>query len=180
VEERELIKRLKKGLPEAQEEFVCIYQVQVANFLRRLLRDDDLAAEITQQTMILACRKLQTFRQVSSLKTWLYRIAINQSGSHWRQVKRRGEVDFETSCAEITTDSPMKDIINKQKGEKLRQAIESLPSKQRLALTLRFYEGLSFKEVAKSMGGTLNSAKVNHYHALRRLRELLGDKKDEL
>ncbi len=180
MEERELIKKLKKGLPEAQEEFVRIYQVQVANFLRRLLRDDDLAAEITQQTMILACRKLQTFRQVSSLKTWLYRIAINQSSSHWRQVKRRREVDFETSHEKIATDSPLEDIINKQKREKIGQAIKNLPSKQRLALTLRFYEGLSFKEVAKSMGGTVNSAKVNHFHALRQLRELLGDKKDEL
>jgi RNA polymerase sigma-70 factor (ECF subfamily) len=141
--------------------------------VRRYIKRDADAADVTQQVFVRAFKALGAFRGAASVRSWLYRIAINCSLSWIRDHRRETPTEIaEESLTELPT-APAR-IATSQEGIALRAAIEQLPPKQKLVLELRVFDDLSFKEVAELADCSENTAKVSFHYAVKKLRAILG------
>lgn len=167
-----LVDRFQAGERSAFDELVRRYQRPVYHLARRYLRNDADAADVTQRTFVRMFESLGGFRGASSVRTWIFRIAINLSLNHIRDSRRSEPSEIH---AHMLTTAPLgaSRVIADEETARLHEAIEALPPKQRMVLELRIYDDLSFREVAELAGCTENTAKVNFHHAVKRLRTLL-------
>jgi RNA polymerase sigma-70 factor (ECF subfamily) len=151
-----------------------------------MLPDTSEAADVTQEVFLKAFRGLAGFRQGSSLKTWLYRIAVRQALNHRRWLGRHlrhqssidswiGEsgrpavVEFQAPGA-----SPFEEVANRELQQTVRQALGQVPENFRAAVVLRDLEGLSYEEIAEVLDvsvGTVKSRILRGRCALRKLLE---------
>ena len=174
----ELADRFRAGERDAFDQIVRRHQKGVWRLVRRYLRNDADSSDVTQQVFVRAFRGLQTFRGQSSVRSWLYRIAINCSLSWIRD--HRHETATEIAEDALTEAHPGPDrIAGSQDNAQLRAAIAQLPPKQKMVLELRIYDDLSFREVAELADCSENTAKVNFHYAVKRLRDILGGNRGE-
>jgi RNA polymerase sigma-70 factor (ECF subfamily) len=115
---------------------------------------------------------LASFRRAATVRSWLYRIAINCALSWLRDHRREQPTEIADDAISVAAIAPGK-ISDGQEAVKLREAVALLPPKQRMVLELRVFDDLSFKEVAELADCTENTAKVNFHYAVKRLREIL-------
>jgi len=116
---------------------------------------------------------IATFRGTATVRSWLYRIAINCALSWLRDHRREQPTELAEDALTASNPAPAK-LAADDDHARLRRAIEQLPPKQKLVLELRVFDDLSFKEVAELADCTENTAKVNFHYAVKRLRDILG------
>ena len=171
--DRELAEKFRQGDRSAFDVLVRRHQKGVWRVVRRYVKRDADAADVTQQVFVRAFKALGGFRGAASVRSWLYRIAINCSLSWIRDHRREEPTEIaEDSLTEMPV-APGK-IASSQDHATLRAAIAQLPPKQRLVLELRVFDDLSFKEVAELADCSENTAKVNFHYAVKKLRDILG------
>jgi RNA polymerase sigma-70 factor (ECF subfamily) len=148
---------------------VLKYQHKILSLISRYLRNSDEVQDVAQEAFIKAYRALPNFRGESAFYTWLYRIAINTAKNYLVARQRRPPgVDVDIDDAEhYEGDFHLKDIENPENilfGNELKgvveQAINSLPTDLRTAVTLREFDGLSYEDIAAAMDcpvGTVRS-----------------------
>jgi len=170
--DRELMERFRSGERAAFDQLVRRHQKQLWRLARRYVKRDADAADVTQQAFVRAFKGSAAFRGTSSVRSWLYRIAINCALSWLRDHKREQPSEIDDDALSATNPAPAQ-MIATQDHAALRGAIEKLPPKQKLVLELRVFDDLSFKEVAELAECTENTAKVNFHYAVKKLRELL-------
>jgi RNA polymerase sigma-70 factor (ECF subfamily) len=141
---------------------------------RRYVRNDADAADLAQQTFVRAFRGIASFRGAASFRSWLYRITINLALNHLRDHAREQPEEIAEDAVTSRATGPQRIIADEDQAA-LRAAVAELPPKQRMVLELRVYEELSFKEVAELADCSENAAKVNFHHAVKKLRERLGE-----
>jgi RNA polymerase sigma-70 factor (ECF subfamily) len=171
--DRELAERFKSGDRGAFDLLVRRHQKGVWRIVRRYVKRDADAKDVTQQVFVRAFRGLASFRGAATVRSWLYRIAINCALSWIRDHRREEPAEIAEDTLAALPVAPGR-IADDQDGTRLRAAIARLPPKQKLVLELRVFDDLSFKEVAELADCTENTAKVNFHHAVKRLREILG------
>ena len=141
--------------------------------VRRYLKRDADASDVTQQVFVRAFRGLGAFRGAATVRSWLYRIAINTALSWIRDHRREQPAEIAEDALVEAHPGPAR-LAEGQDGVRLRAAIAQLPPKQKLVLELRVFDDLSFKEVAELADCSENTAKVNFHYAVKRLRDILG------
>jgi RNA polymerase sigma-70 factor, ECF subfamily len=169
-----LIERYRTGDRSAFDELVRRYQRPLYYLALRYVRVEADAKDLAQRAMVKAYGALAGFRADSSFRTWLYRIAINLCLNHLRDRKREEMRPELGEAMAAPAAGGERALIDRERGELLRDAIAELPPKQRMVLELRVYDELPFREVAELAGCTENSAKVNFHHAVKRLRAIMG------
>jgi RNA polymerase sigma-70 factor (ECF subfamily) len=170
--DRELMERFRSGDRTAFDQLVRRHQKQIWRLVWRYVKRDADAADVTQQAFVRAFKGSAAFRGTSSVRSWLYRIAINCALSWLRDHKREEPSEIADDALSAMNPAPAQ-LIATQDNAALRAAIEKLPPKQKLVLELRVFDDLSFKEVAELAECTENTAKVNFHYAVKKLRELL-------
>jgi RNA polymerase sigma-70 factor (ECF subfamily) len=175
--DRELAERFQQGERGAFDQIVKRHQKGVYRIIRRYVRSDADAADVSQQVFVRAFKGLISFRGASSVRSWMFRIAINCSLTWIRDHKyeQPGELAEDALTEEPTG---LANIAGGQEGARLREAIRQLPPKQKLVLELRVFDDLPFKEVAELADCSENTAKVNFHYAVKRLREILGAERE--
>lgn len=174
-----LVERARRGERGAFDELVRRHQRGVWRLVRRYVKTDADAADVTQQALVRAYRALDRFRGEASVRTWMFRIAVNVALNHVRDHAR--EEPSESAGAELAVDAAAPGaILAAQRGRVLRDAVASLPPKQRLVLGLRVFDDLPFREVAVIAECSENAAKVSFHYAVKKLREVLGADLDAL
>jgi len=168
----DLVRKIRQGDMEAFEELIRRYQKPIYSLAKRFVKNHYDADDLAQRVFLNAFRKIKDFRGESSLKTWLYSIAINLCRSHLRAqgkviMKEAGSVLL---YQESTT---LQHLIDQEARQSLEEAIEKLPEKQRLTLILRVYQELPFKEIGEIMSCSEGAAKVNFHHAINNLKKLV-------
>ncbi|TVP76983.1 MAG: RNA polymerase sigma factor [Gemmatimonadales bacterium] len=178
-EEAGLLEQCRSGDHRAFGRLVREFEGPVFRFVLSRTGDEDRAADVTQETFIKALRALDGFRGDSRVLTWLLAIARNEIRAGYRQVSRRREQTLESMAdPEDPTPGPDEQAVQKDEVRRVSGAIERLPDKQRMSVSLRLFDGLSFRDIAKATGTTEGSARVNFFHGLRKLREWLHDQED--
>jgi RNA polymerase sigma-70 factor (ECF subfamily) len=140
----------------------------------RFVGNHEDAAELAQDVFVRAFRALDRFKGQSSIATWLYRIAVNVCLNRASLKRPVFEPLDPQAPIEERAESASDQLLRQERAVRVRKAIDQLPDKQRAALILRMYHELSHHEIAQTLGGTEGAAKANVFHALRRLRDLLG------
>ena len=172
--DEELVQRAKDGESRAMDMLVDRHHVAVFRTCVAILGEEDLAADASQDCFIKAFRALGRFRGDAAFRTWLLAIAGNEARGHLRKLGRRKERGLEdVATISAPGHDPSTEVILRSEADRVRGAVDELPQKQRLSVTLRIDDGLSFREIGEIIGSSEGSARVNYHHGIRRLRELL-------
>ena len=174
MDENALIERARNGDRVAYGELVRRHRDAVYRFAVRWLADSDQALDVAQDVFVRAFDGLKNYRGDSRFRTWLFSITLNTARSVARRQKRRREVRLNTGADFLDLRTPPD--AKAARAEAFARAaaeLNSLPEKQRGAVTLRVFEGLSFKEIGEIIGCSEGSARVNYHHGIQKLREML-------
>jgi len=141
-----------------------------------VVRDSDVACDVVQEAFVKATKALATYRGDSPFRSWLVTIVKNQGLSALRAQGRRRESDLD-AVAPVAAGgpSPAERTVVHDEAARVRRHVARLPEKQRLAVTLRIDQGLSFREVGEVIGSTEGSARVNYHHGITKLRTWLTE-----
>ncbi len=174
MDENGLIERARAGDRAAFGELVRQHREAVYRFAARWVGDPDQALDIAQDVFVRAFDGLKNYRGEGRFRTWLFSITLNAARSAARRQRRRGEVNLDVAAdfPDFRTPPDAKAARNLAFA-KAAQELSSLPEKQRGAVTLRIYEGLSFREIGDIIGCTEGAARVNYHHGIQKLREAL-------
>jgi RNA polymerase sigma-70 factor (ECF subfamily) len=174
MDENGLIERARNGDRAAFGELVRHHREAVYRFAARWLADPDAALDVAQEVFVRAFDGLKNYRGEGKFRTWLFSITLNAARTVARRHKRRGEVRLDTGWdfPDLRTPPDAKAARAEAYARAAKQLAE-LPEKQRGAVTLRIYEGLSFKEIGEIIGCSEGSARVNYHHGIQKLREAL-------
>ena len=179
-----LIRRCTAGDETACAELVAEHQRMVYTLALHLLGERDEALDLSQEVFLRVFRTLSGFRGQSALRTWIYRIVINQARNRqrwWRRRHRSSQVSLDDhlrQCGELESNStvlPDRALASKETAERIWCALDRLPFDQRTALILREIDGLRYEEIAFSLGVAVGTVKSRLTRARQALREeLLG------
>jgi RNA polymerase sigma-70 factor (ECF subfamily) len=169
-EDSRLIKRYLRGDEYAVKELVMKYQRKVYTLAYRMTMDIEESKDITQKTFIKAFRNIRDFRGESSFNTWLYQIALNTCLNHINKKDRR-LVELDESIPN-SKNSVLSQLIEGEKRAILKYSLGELPERQRAAIVLRVYEGLSVRETAEIMRCSEGAVKAHYHNGMKRLREI--------
>ena len=178
--DEQLIRRFREGDGSAFDQLVLRHRKDVYRVAYRITGDASEADDLSQETFCRAFTGLSGFRGDASFKTWLLRIVTNLSLNVVQSARlaRRDATSVDTLAdagARATIQAPvgLDELLRRERDERLRACIASLPAKQRTTLILRSFEGLPYKEIAAAMGCTIGTAKANFFHAITFLRRRL-------
>jgi RNA polymerase sigma-70 factor (ECF subfamily) len=174
-DDTELVARARRGDEDAMAELADRHYESVYRVALGIVRDADLAADVTQDAFIKALRGLGGFRGDSTFRTWLLTIASNQGRGALRSRGRRHEAPLDAVAPVAAPDmAPDERAGLLDAAAHARACLARLPEKQRMAVQLRLDEGLSFREIGRIIGSSEGASRVNYHHGIRRLREMLG------
>ncbi len=183
--EAALIQRCVAGEEGACAELVSGHERMVYTLALHLLGDRDEALDLSQEVFLRVFRTIHGFRGHSSLKTWIYRIVINQARNRqrfWRRRRRSDQVSLDQHVAEHGDleqandgTSPDRALARKELASRLWAALDDLPFDQRTVVVLREIDGLSYDEIAYSLGVAVGTVKSRLTRARQELRHQLRE-----
>ena len=174
----ELVARLQRRDPEALAEIYKRYGKLVYSVILRIVRDSAIAEDLTQETFLRAWNRIRGFNgERGRLGPWILAIARNRAIDYLRSMDGR----ISTSSVELSaSEQPglfvdMEDeVINSDRGRRLREAFEKLNANQRMVIELAYFEGLSQSEMAVKLNQPLGTVKTWTRSALQILRDAIG------
>src|SRR5574341_520891 len=181
MDEAALILDAQNGIVESYNSLVLHFQEQAFNVAYRLMGDGDSASDATQEAFIAAYRSIRTFRG-GSFRAWLLRIVTNTCYDEMRRRKRRPQASLEALHVEdeapdahlvSTNESPENYTQRRELQSAIMNCLQSLPDDQRSIAVLSDIEGLSYEEIAESVGVALGTVKSRLSRSRARLRDCL-------
>jgi RNA polymerase sigma-70 factor, ECF subfamily len=185
----ELVIRVQNGDKRAFDILVSKYQNKIFAIISRFVSDQAEVYDVAQETFIKAYRALPNFRGDSQFYTWVYRIAINTAKNYLTAKGRRPPAsDIDSQDAESygvgvalrENASPEKLLMRDQLEKVIFDTIDELPADLKTAITLREIEGMSYEEIADSMGCPVGTVRSRIFRAREtideKIRPLMGDK----
>ena len=182
--EAALVERCVSGDEGACAELVAEHQRMVVQLAMNLLGDRDEALDLSQEVFLCVFRTIRRFRGQSSLRTWIYRIAVNQARNRhrfWRRRHRADQVSLDQHVAahgELASPgeaTPDRLLAQKELAIRVRHALDGLPFDQRTVIVLREIDGLSYEEIAYSLGVAVGAVKSRLTRARQALRLELSE-----
>lgn len=174
VSDEVLVRRARDGDDAALSALVRRHTDAVYRVALAVTRDPDLAQDVAQDAFLKAFRALDGFRGDAAFRTWLLTITANAARGALRRAGRRRETALD-AAPPVASDEKGPDQMAELSSEsaRAREALATLPEKQRLSIQLRVDEGLSFREIGELIDSSEGAARVNYFHGIRKLRELM-------
>ncbi|TVR75555.1 MAG: RNA polymerase sigma factor [Sphaerobacteraceae bacterium] len=164
-----------EGVAEIQrfEDLVERHHGEIFAYILRMTRDRGEAEDLCQETFLRAYRAYDRLDGGANHRAWLYKIATNTTLNHIRRQKtgRRVIDTFKNGSRSTTLDDYAERAGNRDLLQRVQNAIDELPEKQRLALSQRKIAGLSYSEIADKLDCSEDAARANVYQAIRKLRQ---------
>ena len=169
--DRVLVGRVLTGDREAYRDIVERHKARIYYLGLKFFHSPEDAEDFAQDVFLKAYDKLSTFRGGSPFSAWLYRLAFNLAVNRYHVVKKR----LTTVKLDEVTDvraEPERDLIRKEEKETVVKLLRELPDVYNIVLKMHYYDGLTYKDISRSMGIPLNTVK-SHVH---RAKKILADK----
>ncbi len=179
-----LLRRSRSGDTVAFDELITLHREKIYMHAYLIVRNEDDALDICQETFLRAWRSLTSFDGKASLISWLRRIATNASIDVCRSRQRRPQVEIDDGplkpdAASRTTPSgferPGDGLIRKELRERLEAAFAELSPEHRAVISLKEFEGLSYEEIAAATGTSQGTVMSRLFYARKKLQTLLAD-----
>jgi len=185
TEDLRLVEALRAGSAQAYEELVGSFQQPVYALAVRLLDDATEASDVVQEVFLKVFRNIGSFRGQSTLKTWIYRITVNEAHNarRWFFRHRRREVELDTGPEETRNwketladngRSPYEEVLDRERHMAIEAALEKINPIFRDAVVLRDITDMSYEEIAGILGVSLGTVKSRILRGREALREELA------
>ncbi len=149
------------------------YQRRIYGIIRKMVIDHDDTDDLVQEVFIKVWKNKSEFEGRSNIFTWIYRIAVNESLQFLRKQKRR-------SLLSLSLEHPLSDKLQSalspdadQIEHSLQQALLQLPDKQRAVFHMKYYDELTYEQMADIVGGSVGSLKASYHHASKKVEKFL-------
>ncbi len=176
-DESELISRCQKGDQNALKEIYEQYHDKVYRIAYGMVRQREEALDIVQEVFIKLFQSIRNFKGKSKLYTYLYRMTMNTAIDHSRKMHRFFSSSLDEEGApqpsEEAERGPDRILLHKELEGKVRAALNELPPDQRMAIVYREVEGLSYREMAESMGCSIGTVMSRLHYGRKKVQELL-------
>ena len=175
ISDAELVEQANSGDDGAFDTLVRRHYASAYRVALSVTRRDDVAQDVVQDAFVKAFSALDRFRGDSSFRTWMMTVTANEARATLRKRVRWSESSIEAAGPlEAGGPNPAEQVVTVQESTRARAMLGSLPEKQRLAISARIDDGLSFREIGALIGSSEGAARVNYFHGIRRLRELMA------
>src|ERR1043165_8994578 len=185
--EAQFVERLRAGEAAAFDRLIEERSGDVYALLYRLTEDAEEARDLTQETFLRVFQSIDRFRGDADLKTWIYRIAVNQARNRWRWWRRRRrdvtisldatdenhEQPLAATPAHDNSPSPRQQPLAREREAQLREALGGLRRSYREAVVLRDVEGFSYEEIAQTLQISIGTVKSRISRGRLELRQQL-------
>jgi RNA polymerase sigma-70 factor (ECF subfamily) len=185
LDDGQLMRRIQEGEFSFFEILVERYRPALLRVANGMLGDAALAEDVVQETFLAVFASRHTFNPTFHFRTWLWTILLNLCHRQRKRRARRPQVvsrstlsasDRANIADPSTPETALAALLVRERGAQLQRLLNDLPDAQADAIRLRFFAGLKYEEIARSMGVSLGGAKLRVRGGLRRLSErLLGD-----
>lgn len=173
IPETELITRAQNGDRTAFSELVCIHAQGVIHVIYRMCGDQHISEDAAQETFIRAWQHLSSYRPQTSLRSWLYRIAVNAATDMLRQQKRVLPHDLDNLQLKDPGPGPEAVFSQQEQTGLVQKAVLSLPDACREVVVLRDYEGMSYHAIAETLEIPVGTVMSRLNYARKLLRQKL-------
>ena len=185
LSDQALLELYAQGNREAVSQLLERHTRRVCDYVRMMVKDNDVADDLTQEVLIKVVKVIDEGRYTDKGRflPWVLRIAHNRVLDYFRaqkQVKTVNEssAGFDLLGSKNFAEPSIEDtLISEQQAEEVRSLIEKLPEEQREVVRMRYSEGLSFKEIAEHTGVSINTALGRMRYALINMRQMIKEKK---
>jgi RNA polymerase sigma-70 factor (ECF subfamily) len=184
--EAQFIERLKRGDASAFEQLVAERSGEIFGLLFRLTENSEEARDLTQETFLRAFQSIHRFRGEADLRTWIYRIAINQARNRWRWWRRRRRdttISLDAPQGDSTKtlmatlaesgNNPEQQTLAHEREVVLRSALQRVGRAYRETVVLRDIEGFTYEEIADTLGINVGTVKSRLARGRQELRQKL-------
>lgn len=184
LSDQALLEMYQQGNREAVSQLLERHARRVRDYVRMLVKDNEVADDLTQEVLIKVVKVLDEGRYTDKGRflPWVLRIAHNKVLDYFRAQKQVKTVSESSSGFDILGSTNFAEpsiedkLVSEQQAEEVRQLIECLPAEQREVVKMRYYEGLSFKEIAEHTGVSINTALGRMRYALINMRQMIKEK----
>ena len=184
LSDQALLEMYQQGNREAVSQLLERHTRRVRDYVRMMVHNDDVADDLTQEVLIKVVKVLDEGRYTDKGRflPWVLRIAHNRVLDYFRAQKQVKTISESSAGFDILGNKNLAEpsiedsIISEQRAEEIRALVEELPEEQREVVKMRYYEGLSFKEIAELTGVSINTALGRMRYALINMRQLIKRK----
>ncbi len=184
LSDEQLVKNYANGDSDAFDTLLARYQQKIYSYILFLVHDDEVADDLFQETFMKAIVTIRQGRYVESgrFSAWLTRIAHNLVIDKYRQDRNSNVISNDASDADLFNDASLSDItvemkmITEQSLTDVGRLLKELPDNQKEVLYMRFYQNLSFKEIADATGVSINTALGRMRYGLINLRKMVSER----
>jgi RNA polymerase sigma factor (sigma-70 family) len=178
LEDKELLEKIRH--PDTRNYgfnmLVRTYQQRVYWHIRKMVIDHDDANDLTQEVFIKIHKYIGNFREDAQLFTWIYRIATNECLSFLNRKKKRFFLPIGDITAELSGKLESGDNLSGDEIQiKLHKALLKLPDKQRVVFNMKYFEDLSYEEIARITNTSVGALKASYHHAVKKIEDQLGN-----
>ncbi len=181
----QLVRAYVNGDNSAFDTLLTRHQDKVLNYILRLVKDEDLANDLFQETFVKAIMTIKQgkYQGDGKFSAWITRIAHNHIIDYFRQEKSFSTISADNSEVDVLNRKELSEgtiedlMIQDQTLSDVRKLIKLLPGEQRQVLMMRYYENMSFKEIAERTGVSINTALGRMRYALMNIRRQVKDSK---
>jgi RNA polymerase sigma-70 factor (ECF subfamily) len=183
ISDHELMQKIKDGNIPAFDTLVKRWEHRLYNVVYKIIGDPETTRDICQDVFLQVYQSSKKYRPYAQFETWFYRIAINRSINELKKRKRHqtysltGDYDGEKDSFEdeLLDPEPQPDEIAQQNeiSSCIQNALENIPTEQRIVVILRHYEGLKFQQIADILNCPLGTVKSRMYLAMDQLKTML-------
>ena len=176
--EAEVLARVARGDRAAFERLYRAYLPRLTRFLQQVMRRTSAVEEAINDTMLVVWRKAGTYSGDSKVSTWIFAIAYRRA---LKLLKRFDEpVADEPDLTSASDDATESFVMQLELRAVLGEAMAKVSAEQRAVIELTYYQGCAYREIAEIMGCPVDTVKTRMFHARRRLRQLLADRRQDL
>ncbi|MEM7137235.1 MAG: sigma-70 family RNA polymerase sigma factor [Myxococcota bacterium] len=186
--DHELVQRVQAGDSEAFRALYDKYHRRAFAVAMGVVKNQDDALDAVQEAFVKVHRNIGKFQGSSSFYTWLYRIVMNASIDHVRKASRRKNLDFDERTLHeesdvagdgalmprVTNANPGRAALRRELGGAIKEALEELPEHHRAVIVLREVEGMSYEEMAETLGVPKGTIMSRLFHARKKMQAALA------
>lgn len=176
--EGELVARIARGDRRAFEALYRAYLPRLTRFLQQVTRQPRATEEAIDDTMLVVWRRASTYSGTSKVSTWIFAIAYRKSLKLLKQFDDPVEGSDDGDAQ--SEDAPEGAVLQRELREALAAAMAQVSAEQRAVIELTYYHGCAYREIAEIMGCPVDTVKTRMFHARRRLRQLLSERREDL
>lgn len=175
--DQKILQQIRQGASQKEAGFtllVTTYGPPLYRQVRRILKSHELTNDCLQNIFLKVFEKIDSFKEESTLYSWLYRIAHNEALNLLERENRRSGTDVSEASIEILAGHQQLEQIGGAQIEAwLNEAVEALPEKQAEVFELKYFQELKFSEISQITGVSEGGLKANYHHAVKKIEYFL-------